>query len=475
MSAIPVPTTVSGFRKRTEIAQSVVSLRRQFDFVSHPMFHRIDPSMLGRTRLLTRYEGGVVTVRSDAGIATGSRTRFDVGSVEIEIPGHVDLTGHLLLIGNTEHVVVANVLLKRDFRTFERYTVLELETGLRSSYSSGTTITLAGFPLAPASWYRTGETTLQFDSVTFVLSGDEIAVYSAPDNIPVLGNWCVIASVLSASGAPGAERFSVSLDTPLQQDLSTITRLFLRAVPGYISPILPIPEDMQRRGSVLVDMMSGKVFGSGTDAVALSVTTYDANKETVSSEQVSKNSVLGIGTLACSDLVLWKHRTGRTVIESTQALGATAVLDHDGRYQVGVVTPCAVTFTISLSSSADFKVIVYTPDGPTFSTSLAGRAVVGCRTSGAGYISIAISGSSNQAIEMTQVRQSTVQYLSYGYRVGVDVSHAFETWEGSGMLLKPVFSALVDLEGTAHTSAEALVPEPGSGSASVNLNSGVLL
>ena len=466
------------FVQRAKLAQQAASMRRQFDFAQHSMLHRVDPSMLGRTRLMTRFEGPVVTARSAMSVDVDADTLFDVGALEIRIPGKVDMTGYLLLVAEQEYIVVASVTFGRDFTTFDYYTTLNLEYALQHSYTQDSSFYIAGFPLVPVSYYTTGTLQLQFDSPVLVLPGDEVAVFNEIGNdvgtVPVLGGWSSIAEVLDSQGTPGDERYGIKLKTPLQQDLTPDNRLFLRAVPGYLSPILPISEELQRRGSMLVDVMSGKVFGKGMDAVSLSVTLLDSNKEIVSQELVSKNAFLDAGAFICSDIVLWRHQTGVTNIESMQALAATAVLDNDGCYRVGIVTPYAVHFAIALSSSSDFTAIVTTTAGSVTTTSVAGRANISCSYAGQGFVTITLLGSSSQSILMQTAKLSEVQYIQYGYRVSVVPG---EAWEGSGLLLKPTMLSLLDLSSTTQTDDEAstAVQTVNSNAAGLTLNTGVLL
>ena len=471
------------FQQKAALAQGAVSTRRQFDFVQHTMLHRIDPSMIGKARLLTRYEGNVVTARSNMAVELDvSITRLDRGNLEIHVPGHVDMTGYLLLIAATEYVVVTNVEFMRDFTTFNKYTVLHLESALRASYPSGSSIDIYGFPLVPASWYNAGSRNLQFDSPVFCVAGDEIAVYSDPDGIPVIGAWCSIDSVLDAQVIVDSEsRYHVQLAIPLQQDLTPETRLFLRAVPAYQSPIIPVTEEIQRRGSVLVDLMSGKVFGTGTDAVSLSVTLYDANKNVVSVfGNIAKNGFVSIGALACADLVFWRHRYGTTSIDSLSSLGATATCDETGVYQVGIVTPYPVDFGMRVRSSSGFRARVQTKSGVVEYDSVANTAVLECSHNDAegGFVIITLLGSAFQTFSLVSSRQSVAQYISYGYRVAVSPT---ESWEGSGLLLKPTMPSLLDLQTQLQTRDEAgsvptaLAVDASGMSAGFKSNAGVLL
>lgn len=467
---------MSLFVQRAKLAQQAASMRRQFDFAQHAMLHRVDPSMLGRPRLMTRFEGPVVTARSNMSIDVDTDTVFDVGALEIRVPGKVDMTGYLLLVAEQEYIVVSSVTYGRDYTTFDYFTTLNLEYALQHSYAQDSTFYIAGFPLTPVSFYGTGTLQLQFDSPVLVLPGDEIAVFNEIVNsvstVPVLGGWSKIASVQDAQGVPGDERYGIQLSTPLQQDLTPDNRLFLRAVPGYLSPVLPIAEDIQRRGSMLVDVMSGKVFGKGMDAVLLSVTLLDANKEVVSQELVSKNAFLDAGAFICSDIVLWRHQTGVTSIDSMQALAATAILDNDGCYRVGIVTPYAVRFAIALSSSSDFTVDVATATETTTTKSISGRANISCSYADQGFVTITITGGSSQSVLMKTAKLSEAQYIQYGYRVGIVPG---EDWEGSGLLLKPTMLSLLDLSATTQTNSEASAPTINSNTADLTLNTGVML
>lgn len=494
---------------KSALVQGHVSVKRPLSIVPHGTVEVLDPALSGRSRLCRKYEGTYVVLVSDLSVT--STTALVVGQSQFHVSGNQAsrLRGALLSIAGTEFVQVLDAEHVQLPGTSYMDTLVTSTKPLLSSYDVGETLYLLGFPVLVIDSPASGSMTITFESTDLLVAGDEFAEFHYEDDVPVLDDWQRILEVSDFTEYSDSEnttyfRYHCVLEHPLHKQLGATSSVYVKSVPAYQSKQLPV----ELSGSYHVDAYTGKVFGKGSDDLTLAITQYDENKSAFATSVFAKNDVLLVSAPNARDFNAWTVGNGTVSVQGDFL--SSFNLDASGcfcigiplqtqhvRFQIKLTFPTTTTSTVvgfdNTLSTTSYYVKVRTGNGSStqylYDTATENVTVLDSSSTNpslyahtgpdffldldqmdSDMIVLEISGPAGvsvpvQCLELggivtsytvaeDPVQVPSTNYISYTYRADVNTA---EAWEGSCLMLKPVYPSLQEL----YTDTDNLVLDSG--------------
>lgn len=444
-------------QRRQQTLRRFVGAKRDLQFVEHGSVCFLDPSLSGTSRFAKLLGAEFSILVSDTRYVTESYT--NTGSKSVVVDASVVIPdGSLVRLGNEFVVVVSSEFTYHD-KTKQR--TLSLEFPTRNPYQSGTDVTVIAFPAELVGTCPLGATAMMLRTTQILVPGDSIAGFRVDETqdgsgIPVLGayNKCSdVEDLGSYSDASGNEihMYRITLSSPTRTEFTEESRVMVKAVPAYRSPLLRATnsgigrsnEDLA--GMYYVDVFGGIVFGTTDESTeTLSVTLHDLYGNKLSASTVYKNDVVSIGQVKASSMMLWNHSgTGSMRRRNNDVV---IILGIDKTFNCGVEfqSMLSLNMRMFLKSSSDFMVRLRTRTNTSVLTSSAGVLALDLLES-TDVVSLEFYGMEQQEINASIVDNSKiVGYVSYTLQADIGPD---ESYEASGMLLKPAFADPKELRG----------------------------
>lgn len=382
------------------------------------------PAILASTNVFTATEG----------IYAGSTTLSTTDTIAD------DYTDCVIVIGGEEHCLViaqSTSVDEQDTAT----TVFELETPIQRSRVAGQMVSVTAFQvvITNGTEYPMGTSVLGIQTQNIVVPGDRLALLLNDAVTPTLSVYLEIQAVEIASEALGLFTYTVTLSRPLQTDLTQDTRVFLQARPAYRSERLPVH---CQASLVLLDVCGGETMGKGAMDMTVYARLRDAAGNSLREIRGKVNSLvwlrgIGVRELACS----YRDRGTLGVVGNRMRL----VLDEQGRAGFGMRFPGSMNSgsRFHVNSQSGFTMRVETDAGTTAVTGNPSVDALADLSATTSQFIIRISGNPGQVLWFREQLQDHAHSIEYTLSINLREN---ETFQSTGLVMKPVFPSVADLE-----------------------------
>ncbi len=292
-----------------------------------------------------------------------------------------------------------------------------------------------------------------------VLPGDQLWIQSDPELLLSGTNYNVV-SVQGYSQSLALYNSVVTLDQPIPRDLDINDIVYLRAFPGYKSPVVNVPASRRLplpMGPFVVDYVSGRFTDGASPVETLSLQTFDGLDNPVSGPYpmvVQKNEPVLPVPIHQSSFLFFKryrgtvtYRNGKLVLRNDDRGRCMIFMDLVPAWSGPIAWQTRITF-----ASPAFNTVLYRffPNDLVIAGGGGGNASstltfeMTSTNAASNRLAIMTSGEPNAEIEMDgwNVVGQQVEKIQYG--TSIQQIGAFD-WQAGGLQIKPYLKTLADL------------------------------